>query len=192
MQVGLIKDWTSKAPLLSIGNAVDTLHPFGVISDFRVYLNTLPQSMVQDSNVPFNTSPRTKIFSSNTTTFLKMYMGEQEEETKERGEQEPSHSDHRKPTFQGVRAKIQRRVSLRSRAVNALKSQETHAAPEGRTLMKTDGVYKEGKAESLVAKIKHVQPWTLLQEYHVLYKLGDEDQGVRVLVLVDCGGWLGG
>ena len=76
--------------------------------------------------------------------------------------------------------------------MNALKSQETHAAPEGRTLMKTDGVYKEGKAESLVAKIKNVQPWTLLQEYHVLYKLGDEDQGVRVLVLVDCGGWLGG
>lgn len=55
--VGIIPDFCSAAPILSVGNAVDLAHPFGIISNFRVYGSKIPEFVLNSPDTPFNSSP---------------------------------------------------------------------------------------------------------------------------------------
>ena len=55
--VGSIADFCSAAPILAVGNSVDLAHPFGIISDFRVYGAKIPEYVLSSPAAPFNESP---------------------------------------------------------------------------------------------------------------------------------------
>ena len=55
--VGSIPDFCSAAPILSVGNSVDLAHPFGIISNFRVYGAKIPEYILSTPFAPFNEAP---------------------------------------------------------------------------------------------------------------------------------------
>lgn len=55
--MGSIADFCSAAPILSVGNSVDLAHPFGIISNFRVYGAKIPEYILSSPEAPFNESP---------------------------------------------------------------------------------------------------------------------------------------
>ena len=161
MQVGVIQDWTSTAPVLSIGNAVDLKHPFGVISDFRVYQCKIPENMLIDNRCPFNISPRSRIFLTFAQHVTLLRVPTQD------GRNEADNEDY--DMIEGENGSKKRRTSLRSTTLNASQALQSKQSKQ-----------QDSRMNSTV-KIDTIHPWTLLQESYVHYKLGEDDQGVSLI-----------
>jgi hypothetical protein len=194
MQVGVIDDWTSTAPILSIGNAVDLLHPFGVISDFRIFRSKIPRNMLINRSCPFNVSPRTKMFSGGLGGILGSqevgYIGSNgDEEEGEEGEGLSQFPTNFTRKLNGIRPKVAKRTSLRTSARNAMLVHNALTEAHEKTLTKTKG-YERKKMGigshnlSMVQDVSTLQPWTLLDECLVHLKLGGENQGVSLVFII--------
>ena len=56
--VGYVSDFCSTSPIVSVGNSIELAHPFGIISNFRVYGAKIPEFVLSSPNAPFNEKSR--------------------------------------------------------------------------------------------------------------------------------------
>ena len=167
-QVGVIPNWTSTSPILSIGNASDLMHPFGVISDFRLYKGVIPKSLLEEDASLLNISPRRRLFEGGAVRRGSMAGNGMQSV---RGILSGSSSSSRRA--------LNRQQSLRTTASRALQSHASRSELSSVSSAKSiSAITRNEGIDGQEEEMEYTHPWTLLPEYYVHNKLGKEKEGV--------------